>query len=82
MHVLLDAGSILWSNPFVEHFKSGHEGPMLYCYVLAGLKIKFTYLLTNYSTAIIPYWLMQVRQLPLTDERMGTETSDTLYIQM
>ena len=46
-------------QPFVEHFQCGHEGPMLYCYVLADLKIKFTYLLTNYSTSIIPYRLMQ-----------------------
>ena len=32
-------------QPFVEHFQSGHEGLMLYCYVLANLNIKFTYLL-------------------------------------
>ena len=57
-------------QPIVEHFQSGHEGLMLYCYVFAGLKIKF---LTCYSTAIIPYQLMQAGQLSLTGETMGTE---------
>ena len=60
------------AQPFVEHFQSGHEGPTFYCYALADLKIKFTYFLINYSTAIIPYRLMQAGQLALTGERMGT----------
>ena len=60
-------------QPFVEHSQNDHKGPMLYCYVLADSKIKFTFLLTNYSTAIIPYHLMQAGQLLLTGRRKGTE---------
>ena len=68
-------------QPFVEHFQSGPEGPMLYCFVLTDLKSSLlTYSLTILRPLSPIGWCKQ-DSCHWMAKGWALSTSDTLYIE-